>query len=351
MLRRVLHPSARHALLAPLAVLLGCAPPTDSSLERRAAAPAPAGPPITPTTIQPAPAPAPTPRPQATPTPVVDPAPGAGESVTLRFALPDGAHYRITTVGMIQYPMMPKQTGFARQEEILLRECSGEGSDRACLLEHRTTAFEAEPPYGRFIEADEAPVRPLVTRHRISATGERLGDTTVDGPAEALATPAALALTGLHRLYCVRFPSEAIAVGASWTTTCETRIDGRVAARTVRWQLTNIDEDPQGSGKRAELRYEGGFRNLSTEGGVREGTFGGVLYFWVDLGEPHILREGIIADVVAEQGATTRTSINIQFAKVDPLDPTKITQTDGKPLPEPTNAPIEQAAPAAKPLQ
>ena len=272
---------------------------------------------------------------------------GTGERVLLRLALPEGVRYRLTTVGMIQFAMIPQSVGLAREEEMVLSGCSGEGGARVCSLEHRTTRFEAEPPYGKLIEADEAPVLGLVTRHTIAASGAREGDTAVEGDAAATATDAARALSSVHRFACIEFPREPVGVGATWTSTCDTRVDGRLSRRTTTWELASLVDDPDGGGKRAEIRETGTFRSEGKDG-AREGRFAGTLFFWVDLGEPHLLRESLITEVVAEQGASTKSSLNLQFAKVDPRDPTKVTRTDGKPFPEappPAEAPTTPEAP------
>ena len=322
------------ALTAAFVLALACTSQSEG-LEQRAAGSAPSSP-AAPT---PAPEPAPTPAPATAPRPSLPPSSATpGDLVTLRLALPDGARYRLTTVGMIHYPMMPQPTGFAREESIDVRECRGDGLTRACALEHRVTNFEAEPPYGKFIDNDEAPVRALVSRQRMTVLGAPEGPATIDG--EGAATEAGRALSAVHRFACIRFPSEPVAVGATWTVTCDSRVDGRVAHRTTTWELIAIDDDPEGAGKRAELRETGSFTFDSTAG-ARGGEFAGILYFWVDLGEPHILRETLVTEIVADQGST-KASINYQFAKVDPNDPTKVTRTDGKPFEEP-------AAPAAAP--
>lgn len=323
-------------------LLTGCAGEPPSRLEARAAeAPARA----TPATPETAPAGAEAgPRAPAAPRPDGLIRAGKGPTVELRLALHEPTTYQITTVGLVQYPGMPKATGFARREEITLSACEGEGSGRICLLEHRTTKFEAEPPYGKFIEGDERPMRPVTTTHKIKASGERIGDTAIEAPPELADNPAVVALAEVERFYCIRFPEVPVGVGAAWEATCTLRTDGRLARRKVTWEVAKIDEDPDGGGKRVELREVGTFE-ASDGKNTRSGTFGGTLFFFADAGEPHLLREEINTEVTQQTGLRTAARLNVQFAKVSPDAPDTITRTDGKPFPD---APPEAPADATK---
>lgn len=269
--------------------------------------------------------------------------PGSGDKILLHLALPEGATYRVTTVGMAQFPVMPKPTGFAREESLTFSECAGEGPKRVCTVAREITNFDAEPPYGKFIAGDEKPFRALTTRHRLKASGEVEDEVAVGGPAEALETPAATAITEVHPFYCIRFPEVPIGVGARWEVTCTGRSDGRLSRRAITWELTSIVDDPA-DGKRVELRQVGTYTMDDPKGGVRNGTLAGSLLFFADVGAPHVLREAMATDVVTLQGLKTQTSTNLQFALVDPKDPKKTTRTDGKPFPPP----VQRAAGGAE---
>ncbi|HFE44530.1 MAG TPA: hypothetical protein ENJ18_03405, partial [Nannocystis exedens] len=253
---------------------------------------------------------------------------GKGETkVELRLALPDDTTYRITTVGMIKYPAMPKSTGFAREELIKLDECTGEGSARSCQLEHSIVNFEAEPPYGRFIAADEAPARDLTSRYRIGARGERLSESVLEAPPETADSDKVKALAQVELFYCIRFPGVPVGTGAAWKTTCTVRNDGRLSTRDATWEVVKIDENTDDGHTRVELRVLG---KTTTQGsrGESEGTFGGTLFFFADIGEPHLLREEISTQVAKEGGIRTTARLNYQFAK---MQGETALRTDGQP--------------------
>ncbi len=256
---------------------------------------------------------------------------GTGDTkVTLRLALPDDTTYRVTTVGMIKYPAMPKSTGFAREELIKLRECTGEGASRSCQLEHSIQNFEAEPPYGRFIAADEAPARELTTRYRIDATGKRLGESVVEAPPETADSDKVKALAKVEFFYCMRFPEVPVGVGAAWQTSCVIRNDGRVSTREATWEVANIEENTDDGHTRVELRVLGTASTVNARG-ESKGTFGGTLFFFADIGEPHLLREEISTMVAKEGGIRTSARLNYQFAK---MQGDTAVRTDGQPFPE-----------------
>jgi len=256
--------------------------------------------------------------------------PGSGDkTVSLRLALPDDTTYQVTTVGMIQYPGIPTPTGFARQEQIQLQECKGEDAERSCSLAHSTEKFEAEPPYGRFITADETPTRGVKTRYRIGADGRRQGPSTLDSPPEVDVnelTP----LVDIELFYCIHFPDVPVGVGAAWQTSCTIRNDGRLSAREATWELASIDDSHEDGHTRVELRVVGS-TSTKNERGESQGTFGGTLFFLADIGEPHLLREEISTTVAQEGGVRTKARLNYQFAKVKG---DAIVRTDGEPFPE-----------------
>ncbi len=280
--------------------------------------------------------------PAAAPPPPALLKPGSGDkSVTLRLALPDDTTYQVTTVGMIQYPGMPTPTGFARQEKIQTEECQGAGAERRCTLVHSTDKFEAEPPYGRFITADEAPSRDTTIRYPIGADGKRKGPSTLDAPPEVADTDEVKALADVDIFYCIHFPEVPVRVGAAWQTTCTIRNDGRMSAREATWELTSIDESNEDGHTRVELRVVGS-TSTKNERGESQGTFGGTLFFLADIGEPHLLREEISTTVAQDGGVRTKARLNYQFAKVKG---DAIVRTDGEPFPE---APAMPDAASAK---
>ena len=257
------------------------------------------------------------------------PAPDA-ERVPLALAMDDDLEYVVTTVGMLELPMVSgKPTGYAREERIRLDDCTGDGTQRTCRVEHRYTQFQAEPPTGRLLENDEARVAGLTTLHRIGADGARIGATQVQGDAAAAGVQAQL--TEVHRLYCIRFPTEPIAVGAKWKSRCKTFTGGRVVQREVQWELSELSRDEDGK-RRAELRMVGETVSPDDEGKPRKGTVQGVLYFFVDLGKPHILRELHTTPIAEGKAAFIKRTLNHQFAHPVPGKPDELLRTDGKPL-------------------
>ncbi len=339
-------PRPQLATLAALGISLcmaSCGPaeaPAPSKLAEKAAeaenalgpksktAPAP---PTTPATTKPPAEDTPTPEPNNDAPPPELLKVGTGDTkVELRLALPDDTTYRITTVGMVKYPAMPKSTGFARQELIKLDECTGEGSSRSCQLEHSIENFEAEPPYGRFIAADEAPARDLTTRYRIDATGKRLSESILEAPPETADSDKVKALATIELFYCMRFPKVPVGVGAAWQTTCVVRNDGRISTRDALWEVAKIEENTDDGHTRVELRVLGKTSTVNARG-ASEGTFGGTLFFFADIGEPHLLREEISTNVAKEGGIRTTARLNYQFAK---MQGDTAVRTDGQPFPE-----------------
>lgn len=262
------------------------------------------------------------------------PPPGA-ETAELRLALKEGTTYRVTTVGNVQFGSLMQGTAWAREERLSLSNCSGEGFKRACTLEHRYVNFEAEPPNGRMLENDEKAVRDLVTRHQIVATGERVGATEIAaGPREQADSPAGKALAEVDRFFCIRFPDQAIAVGAKWRASCHVRSGGVVDTRDVLWELDKLERDPD-TGLRAELSYLGKYRAPGAKGSL-EGVISGKMYFFVDTGEPHLIREQFTMATDAASQFVTATTAAYQFAKLVPGPGGKETavRVDGKPFPE-----------------
>ncbi|MCA9659883.1 MAG: hypothetical protein KC486_16180 [Myxococcales bacterium] len=259
--------------------------------------------------------------------------------------LEEGSIYRMTTVGALRLPLVQQPTGFAREEQLTVSACTGEGEARSCTLEHRYRNFDAEPPAGAYLKRDEQAVAALVTRHSLRADGTRAGATTVEGPAPALESENARELADVERFYCIRFPEVPVGVGAAWEATCTLRTDGRLARRKVTWEVAKIDEDPDGGGKRVELREVGTFE-ASDGKNTRSGTFGGTLFFFADIGEPHLLREEISTSVAQEGGIRTVARLNYQFAK---RRGDEVVRTDGEPFPEKPEEPAAAEKPTPAP--
>ena len=256
--------------------------------------------------------------------------PPDAEYVTLRLAMPTDETYRITTVAMVELPMVNQPTGWAREEQIVFEDCKGEGVDRTCVLKHRSTAFEGQPPTGPLLEADERKVQPVTSRHAITAGGFRNGETALELDDGELDPELGGRLAEIHRLYCIRFPKEPVTVGAKWTDQCRTFDRGDAVTRKVQWELSELSDDPEG-GKRAELRGIGEYLVPGPKG-ERKGTVEIIFYFFVDAGEPHLIRERRSIPVSAERGAYTKEMLNIQFAKMREGEPNGV-RTDGKPFP------------------
>jgi hypothetical protein len=318
--------------LAGLALAVGVAacgedPKAPSSLAERARA-------------TPAETPAPTATPPADPAPPADSAPppvapsadtppADTPPIALTLALDPAVKMRITTVGMVELPVVERPTGFAIQEGITLDGCEGEGTARRCRVHHRFLNFEAEPPAGRFLEADHARVADIARAHDIGADGRALSPTALEGEVDAELRES---LARAHALHCIRLPPGPVTVGATWTDTCSEWARGAVGAREITWTLARVDDD-EGTGRRAELRYRGTLTQPS-KAGERTGTVQGVLYFFADAGQPHLLREQIAMPLKAG-GAVTKTTLNIQFARVDPAHPDTLLRMDGRPFPVP----------------
>lgn len=276
--------------------------------------------------------------------------PPDGEYVSLRLALPQGETYRMTTVAMVELPMVNQPVGYAREESLTFEDCIGDGVERACTLRHRYTAFEAQPPTGPLLEADERKVQGVTSLHRITATGFRDGETELKDDASDLDPGIRENLTSIHRLYCIRFPKEPVAVGAKWNDVCHTFDRGVAVTRNLLWELSELSEDPDDPdmGKRAELRGIGEYVVPGPKG-ERKGTVEMVLYFFVDHGEPHLLRERRSIPVSAERGAFTKETVSIQFAKVLEGEPERVVRTDGRPFPSTDTTQGVEPAPDARP--
>lgn len=273
--------------------------------------------------------------------------PGAEEErIHLRLGLAEGAHYRVTTIGMLQLPLIEKATGFAREEDISLSDCKGEGADRSCLLTHRYRNYEAEPPTGQGLEADERQVAPLVTSHRIDASGLRVTETAIQGET----SPGISAqLAQLHRLYCIRLPAEPVGVGATWRDVCRIREGGSLVTRELTWRLAKLEQTPDG--RRAVLEYAGRLHRLDIKGKLVGGQVEeGELFLWADAGEPHLMRERLAFVLDATKGVGTGTTLLFQFAKVA-ADGEQLLRTDGKPFehePHVLNDPRQQPSGATR---
>ena len=258
--------------------------------------------------------------------------PGADdERVTLRLALSEGTTYRVTTLGMLKLPLMEKPTGFAREEELRLSDCRGEGSGRDCLLTHAYRNYEAEPPAGTGLEGDERLVAGLETGHRVDASGLRSSETAVHGETSPQVSKQ---LGEVHRMYCLRLPAEPVGLGATWRDLCRMRQGGSLVTRELTWRLAKLERSEDGT--RAELEYAGRVRRLDTKGQIVNGEVKGVVYFWVDAGEPHLMRErlGFVLNPANNLGTTT--DLRYQFTKLD-ADGETVLRTDGKPFEQSPN--------------
>ena len=251
--------------------------------------------------------------------------PGADEDrVQLRLALAEGSRYRITTIGMLELPLLNRATGFAREEEVALSDCKGEAGERSCLASHTYRNYEAEPPAGSGLEADEKLVAELETAHRIDASGLRMTTTAVHGESGA---DIAKQLAEVHRLNCIRLPDVPVGVGATWRDVCRMRQGGTLVTREVTWRLAKVEAGEDG--RRAQLEYAGRIRKINSEGEVVNGDVKGAVYFWLDAGEPHLVREALGFVLNADKGIGVKTDFRYQYTKVDEDGETLI-RTDGK---------------------
>lgn len=252
----------------------------------------------------------------------------ATDAVPLQLALLDEAHYRITTIGMLYLPLIDKPTGFAREEDLTLSECSIEGPRRSCMVTHTFRNYEAEPPAGGGLEAEERLVAGVTTKHRIDSSGLRTSPTALSGDDAALAQPVAQALVDAHEFFCIRLPETAVGTGATWKDVCRRRQSGTIVTRDLTWKLHKLEDGPEG--KRAELHYAGNVWSKDQKG-VRRGKVQGVLYFLVDAGEPHLQRERVEFMVDADKGMKSATDLRMQWTKVGD-DGETLVRTDGKPF-------------------
>jgi len=254
--------------------------------------------------------------------------PGASDRrVELRLGQADDAHYRITSLGMVHLPLFERPAGFAREEELRLSKCEGEGSQRSCLLSHSYRNYEAEPPTGAGMEREERQVSELATSHRIDASGLRTTATAVSGPDEAAGAEPGKALAEVHRMFCVRLPAEAVGEGATWKDVCRMRQAGTVVTRELTWQLAKLEDSPEGT--RAELQYAGRVSKSDGKESWVHGQVKGALYFWVDAGEPHLMRERMKFVLDSGKGLTSGLDMRVQFTKVG-ADGETLVRTDGK---------------------
>lgn len=259
---------------------------------------------------------------------------GAQEDrVQLRLQLDEGATYRTTTIGMLKLPLVERATGFAREEQLSLSDCRGEGAARDCLLTHRYRNYEAEPPAGKGLELDERIVSELVTAHRLDSSGLRASDTSVQGDTSPAVTEQ---LAAVHRFYCLRLPSEPVGLGATWRDACRTRLGGQLVTRDLTWRLAKLDRSDESSA-RAELEYAGRVRRVDESGKLINGEVKGVVYFWVDAGQPHLLRERVGFVLNPVNGLGTTTDLRVQFTLLDE-DGETLLRTDGKPFEQSPNA-------------
>ncbi|MDC0666626.1 hypothetical protein [Nannocystis radixulma] len=327
-----------------LACVTACGDPGPSRLQQREQAPVPeVAPPASSAPVG-ASGPAAQAEPAAPKTP-----PPPSERAEIHLSLKEGSTYRVTTIGNIRFGSLVQPTGFAREERLTLKDCDGESFTRVCTLEHRYVNFEAEPPNGKFLVNDEKAVDQLVTSHRLLATGERPGTTTVTGPKEQADSKAGQALVDANRFFCIRFPEEAIGVGAKWRSKCQMRSGGVVDTRDVLWELMKLERDPE-MGLRAELTYVGQYTAPGAKTSV-QGVVRGTLFFFVEAGEPHLLREEFTTATDTASKYVTHSTLAYQFVKLVPGPDGKeiAVRVDGKPLPEAPamNAPTPEAASGA----
>ena len=255
------------------------------------------------------------------------------DRVRLRLQLDEGATYRTTTIGMLKLPLVERATGFAREEQLSLSDCRGEEAARDCLLTHRYRNYEAEPPAGKGLEIDERAVSEIVTAHRLDSSGLRASKTSVQGEASPAINEQ---LAAVHRLYCLRLPSESVGVGATWRDVCRTRLGGQLVTRELTWRLAKLDRSDESSA-RAELEYAGRVRRVDDSGKLINGEVKGVVYFWVDAGQPHLLRERVGFVLNPVNGLGTTTDLRVQFTLLDE-DGETLLRTDGKPFEQSPNA-------------
>ncbi len=258
-----------------------------------------------------------------------------GDRVQLTLRLKEDSIYRVMTIGNVQLPAVQKPTGFARQEELRLKNCSGEGVDRSCTLEHRYLNYDAEPPTGTFMKQDELQVAELVTSHTLFADGRYGGPTKVEGPAERVSAPAGQALASAERFYCLRLPKQPVAERASWKSRCRRRVGGKVDEREVVFVLKTLDEEPGTGEKRAEIAYIGSYTTTDPKLGERKGAVTGSIFLWVSTGELHMIREKISLTMDDGRGLATETTMKTQLSRLDPGPPELLTRTDGRPFTTP----------------
>ena len=94
------------------------------------------------------------------------------------------------------------------------------------------------------------------------------------------------------------------------------------------WELSELTDDPDGLGRRAELTAVGKYLESGKEGNIQA-----TLFFYVDLGQPHVLRERISVSL-GEKGLKTVTNLSHAFGKVLPGKPEKVVQVSGRPFDE-----------------
>ncbi len=252
------------------------------------------------------------------------------DAVQLRLALVEGSVYRITTIGMLFLPLIDKPTGFAREEDMALSECVADGAARNCLLTHSFRNYEAEPPTGVGLEAEERLVAGVISKHRLDASGLRTTPTELSGDEAAAASSVGKTLADANEFLCLRLPAEQVGTGATWKDVCRRRQSGSIVTRDLTWKLAKLEAGQDGEGKRAELHYAGSVWTKDDKG-VRKGQVQGVVYFLVDAGEPHLQRERVEFSINAEKGIRSATDLRYQWAKLGDDGETLI-RTDGKPF-------------------
>lgn len=275
-------------------------------------------------------------------TKVEPPAAGSGERIDLWIDLDPKKPLRILTVGVLTLPLVNRPAGFAREETVKVSDCTGDGGARSCTLAHTFDKFEAEPPTGRVLEQGEKRFDGVTSSHRIDARALKLGDATIvgpPGPPSFADTELGKSLLPVHRLACIRLPSEPVAVGAKWSDTCTFFLGGQIARQDAAWELTAITDDPV-SGKRAELSMLGKLA-IADDDGERTGVIEGKLYFFVDAHAPHIYRARAKVALGTGQKLQTETTVNLQFGRVDEAG--VVTRTDGQPMPPPPPRPVAPA--------
>jgi hypothetical protein len=206
--------------------------------------------------------------------------------------------------------------------------------------------YEAEGQAGKILEGDEARVAGVALRRSMDVHGKTSADAELEGEPAATTSAEAQVLLETHPFYCLRFPTEAVGIGAKWNDTCKRRVGGVVGTREVVWELAKLEPGAPETGRRAELSYVGRYTEPTADGKERRGTVQGAVFFLVDRGEPYMIREQITVDVDPANALRTLTQLNHTFMHPRSGKPGKdgkpreeLVLTTGDPAPAGINAP------------